>query len=110
LGCEVGWLPQQFLHRADVGARLQQVRGKTVAQGVHRHRFDDLRRSTGQLNGTLHTFFIEVMAPFNTRSRVNRKPGRWKHPKPAPALAKVRVFHRQRIGHLDGGATALPVM
>lgn len=35
---------QQFLHRADVGARLQQMRGEAVAQGEHRHGLDDARQ------------------------------------------------------------------
>ena len=56
-------MPQQFLHRADVGARLQQVRGKAVAQDVHGDGFANARLGYGFLQGTPQSPLIEVIAP-----------------------------------------------
>lgn len=45
-------MPQQRLHRSDVGARLQQVRGERVAQGVNEYRLGntELRHRLLQFN------------------------------------------------------------
>ena len=40
-------MPQQLLHRTNVGARLQQMRGKRVAQRVNRNGFDNARSRHG---------------------------------------------------------------
>ena len=37
------------------------------------HRFDNLRRSTGQLDGALQSFFIEVVPTFDPGAWVNRE-------------------------------------
>ena len=49
---------QQFLHGPNVRASLQKMCGERMAQSVNRHRLDNLRRCTGQLDGTLQAFFV----------------------------------------------------
>ena len=44
---------EKLLHRADIGARLQQVGGKAVAQGVNRNRLANARLGDGLLDSPL---------------------------------------------------------
>lgn len=64
-------VPQQLLHRANVGARLQPVRGEAVAQSVHRNGFANARLCHSLLQCALQSLLIDVMAPPNTRARVH---------------------------------------
>ena len=57
-------MAQKLLHDAEVGAALQQMRGKAVAQGVRANAFVDIRAPRGALDGLLEPGFQDVVAPF----------------------------------------------
>lgn len=59
-------MPQQFLYGADVGPRLQQVRGKGMAQGVDGHVFGQPGLGCRLLDGTLQTLLKKVMTALHT--------------------------------------------
>ena len=63
---------QQLLHRAYVGAGLQQVRGKAMAQRVYRHMFGDSGLRYRQFELPPQAFFKQVAAPLNARARIDR--------------------------------------
>ncbi|MEY2843032.1 MAG: hypothetical protein RI920_1069, partial [Pseudomonadota bacterium] len=97
-GADIG-MTQEFLHGADVIARLQQVRGKGMAQGMRR----GLLTEPGQLNRLakrpLKSHILHMVAPLDTRARTHAEPIRRKHPLPTPGLSVARVLGSQRMGH-----------
>ena len=68
-------MAQKLLHGADVSTCLQQVRGKTVAQGVDRDWLGNTRLSHRQLKRPLHTVFVQMMSPLDATARVYRQRG-----------------------------------
>lgn len=63
-------MAQQFLYGADVGARLQEVGGKAVAQRVHRYGFDDAGQCCYLLQAALQSLFVQMMAALNAAAPV----------------------------------------
>lgn len=59
-------MPEKLLHRADVGARLQQVRGEAVAQGVHGDGLANTSLGHGLFDRPLQPLFKQMMAAFST--------------------------------------------
>ena len=59
-GADIG-MTQQFLHRADVVASLQQMGGEGMAQRVRRRRLVDAGLLRGQLEGTLEVAYHHVV-------------------------------------------------
>lgn len=58
-------MTKQFLNRANVGTRLQQVGGERVTQGVNRYELMNLRRRTSQLDGTLKMLLVQMVSALN---------------------------------------------
>ncbi len=56
---------QQFLHRADVVAALQQVGREGMAQGVRRGRLGNSCLDQGALDGPLQGLFVRMVPPLN---------------------------------------------
>ena len=61
---------EQFLHRADVVATFEQVRGEGMAQRVRRYRLDDARRARRLLDGALHALLVDMVAAHRAGARV----------------------------------------
>ena len=99
-------VPQQFLHRADVRARLQQMRGEGMAPGVYRHRPNDARRRGSQLDGAVQAFYVQMVSSPHPRARIDRSPRRRKHPEPAPAAPRSGYFTASASGTSTHGAPA----
>jgi len=104
--------PSNSWHGADVGARLQQVGGEAVAQGMGGDAPVDARSRHRPLDRALQALFIQVVAAHDVTVRIGRERGRGKHPEPAPRRADLRVLGLQCIRHLHaaalGQAIALP--
>ena len=103
-------MPQQFLHRADVGARLQQVGGEGVAQGVNRDVFGDAGLSHRFFQLAIQSFFEQMMAALDACLRVYGQFGRWKHPESGPTFARSGVFALERVGQKYAAASCGPVL
>lgn len=68
-------MPEQFLHRADVGAGLQQVGGERMAQGVYRYGFGNARQDDRLLEMPAQPLFKYMVTAFDTGLRIDRQPG-----------------------------------
>lgn len=66
-------MPQQRLYGSNIGARLQQVGGKAVTQGMHGHGFENACLGHGHLQGALQTLFEQMVPALDAAARVNRK-------------------------------------
>jgi len=64
-------MAQQFLHRADIVARLQQVRGKGMAQHVAIDAFVNTGLAGGPVNGLLQRAFMNMVAAVLTGTGVD---------------------------------------
>jgi hypothetical protein len=62
-------MAQQFLHGADVMARLQQVRGKRMTQHVWRDRLGDARHARRLAYHALRRLGVDVVAPLHMPAR-----------------------------------------
>jgi lambda repressor-like predicted transcriptional regulator len=60
---------EQLLHRADVIASLQQVRGKGMAQRMRRGRLGDACALHGALEGPLKGLVVQMMAAHHAAAR-----------------------------------------
>jgi hypothetical protein len=91
---------EQLLHSADVGAGLQQVGRKRMAQGMDGYRLGDARARHRLLECPLHPVFVQMVAAFDAGARIDRQRGRREQPEPGPGLAGTRVFdHGARAPH-----------
>ena len=116
MGVDLGRLhaevPQQFLHRAQVGAPLQQVGGEAVPQRVAPHPLVDPGQLRRRLHRALDGRLVGMVPSLDARARVHRQASRRKHPHPGPFLPRLRVFAIERVGHpharLPRGAIRLP--
>ena len=93
---------EQFLHRADVGARLQQVRGEAVTQRVRRYVLLDAGQGSGAPQCARQPLLEQVVAPLDAGGSTARA-RRGEDPVPGPRLAGTRVFRRQCVGQEDAG-------
>jgi hypothetical protein len=64
---------QQLLHGANIGACLQQVRGKAVAQSVHRGVFGNARLHQRSFESATHSLIKQVVAPLHASAWVDRQ-------------------------------------
>ena len=56
-------MAEEILHRADVGAGLQQMRGKTVTKTMRGHAFVQARGASRRSDGVLKGRVQDMMAP-----------------------------------------------
>ena len=61
---------KQLLHRADIGARLKQMRGEGMPEGVWPNMLDDPSFASSDLDCFLYAGLEDVMAANMTRTRV----------------------------------------
>ena len=66
---------EKLLHRADIGARLKQLRGKAVTQGMHRNGLANARVGYSLLDRSLQPLFKQVMAALSACVRVDGESG-----------------------------------
>ena len=62
---------EQFLHRADVVATCEQVRGKRMPQRMRRSRLDGARVAHRLSYSPLNCLILNMMPPNQTRTRIN---------------------------------------
>lgn len=84
---------EQFLHRADVGTRLEEMRRKGVPKAVIRAALCDPELGRSLLERPLNHGSAHVMAPARAGC-VNKRPRRRKHVPPAPRHVGVRIARR----------------
>lgn len=96
-------MAQQFLHGADVAARLKKMGGEAVAQRVGCGRLGDARLPHCALEGALEGVVVEVMARDDATAWIGGQPVLRKEPEPAPAAARPWVLAFQRVRQLDAG-------
>ncbi len=94
-------VPEQLLHRANVIARFQQMRGEAMPQRVRPNRFRDSNASSRFANGSLGHGLVQVMPAPLSRARVSRDGRGGKDPLPTLFAVRVWVFARQGIGKGD---------
>ena len=63
-------MPQQFLHRADIVAILQQVGSETVAKGVAGDALVDPGQASGFLDRFLHAALADVVTAHDAGARI----------------------------------------
>src|SRR5512134_3304865 len=68
-------VPEQFLHRADVGSRFEQVRGEAVAQRVAPDGPGNIRLERGEPDGALERRLVEMVATRVSSGRIDQKAG-----------------------------------
>ena len=106
-------VPKEFLHRPDVVALLQQMRGKTVSEGMATDAFVEPHRTPCLTHSLLQTTLARMMPPGDPGPRVFRQAvGRqdvW--PDPPPAGMRRLAFQRERsIDWANPGATSCACM
>ena len=105
-GADIG-MPQQLLHRANVVTRLQQMRGKRVAQHMGANRLGNPSTACRIAHSALHRGgqhmvpALEQLSGTCIWARVLRAHRRRKHPLPGPAAVGLGVLHGQRMGQID---------
>ena len=62
-------MAQQLLHRANVITRLQQMRGKRMAQHMGRDGLIDIGQPSRLPHGALHGFGVHMVAPLDILAR-----------------------------------------
>src|SRR6202051_4487537 len=87
---------EQFLHRANVRARLEQVGGKAVTKGMATRRLRYARLVHGRLHRALHDFLVSMMADRSACIRIPAQRARREDPLPAPLDCRGGVFARKR--------------
>src|SRR5204863_305452 len=88
-------VPEELLHRSNVGARLEQMRRERMAERVAGYSLRQPSPRRRPTNGTLHDCLVDVMsAPYT--SSVNERARRWKDVRPSPFPFGVGVLPRQR--------------
>jgi hypothetical protein len=93
-------VPEQFLHRADVIARDQQMGRETVPQPMRRDRFRETCGARGACNCALHDLLVQMMTPVHAMCRIDGAAARQKDVLPDPAAPGFRILARQREGHV----------
>jgi hypothetical protein len=87
---------EQFLHRADMAAGLEQVGCKAVPECMAACALNDDRLLDRQLHRTLHGFFMHMVSNRQPRIHVPAKGTGRKHVLPTPLLRQGWVFARER--------------
>jgi hypothetical protein len=100
---------EQLLHRANVVARLQQMRGKGVAQRVRRGRFVNPGLGHGTLERALKSAVRQVVALDQAAARIGGQLCLREEPKPRPTRTGAGVFALQSAGHMNPGMAGVPI-
>ena len=92
------FVAQQFLHRPNIIALLEQLRRKAVSKGMTADAFGEPCHTTGPTDGPLQPTLMGVMAADDPRLWVFRQPVRRKDvlPDPEPASMWILAFQRKR--------------
>lgn len=90
----------QFLHRANVVAAFEQMRGKRMAQCVRRYRLVDAGGARGDADSPLHGLVLHMMATHHPGARIDRQSGRRKNVLPHPFATRLRILAIQREGQI----------
>lgn len=98
---------QEFLHRPDVVAVFEQMRGKAVPEGVRRDGPLNAGGSGREADLALNGIFQNVVAAPGARARIDRWPGGRKNVLPASRQVSIRVLTCERVWQL-GTAVSLP--
>ncbi|MDI3511355.1 MAG: hypothetical protein PWQ61_2120 [Betaproteobacteria bacterium] len=96
--------------RMSVPACLQQVRGKRMPQGVHRHVLGNAGLLHRQLQPARELFFKQVMPSDGAGDRVGGVLGCGEHPEPGPGLAGPGVLALQCMRQVDTALSGRPVL
>src|SRR5262245_22096841 len=103
-------MAEQLLDRANVVARLEEMRREAVAQRVRRRRLDDSGAAHGTLHRPLHALLLELMAPPPPRPRIPRQRAGRENILPTPVARRARVLPGERKGQLDLAVSGEPVL
>ena len=79
-------MSKEFLHRANIGAALEQMRRERVAQGMDRNRFGNASLSYGLLELPIQPLFKQVMAAHHAGLWGGRQLGVPGKPKTRPSF------------------------
>ena len=96
---------EEFLHRADIRAAFQQVRGETVAERMWTHSLRQPRRQGRFLDRALQRLFVPVVASAQAAAGIERVAPGGEHPLPRPLESGpgvlcpqgMRQVHRRQL-------------
>lgn len=86
------FVPQQFLHGAEVIAVFEQRSGKGMAQGMTTHGFDNASVPRGRADGAVQHRLVQVMTPSVAGAWIDGNLPGGKHLLPAPFLGRIGIF------------------
>src|SRR5579859_799213 len=90
-------MAKQFLHRADVIARLQQVRCKAMPECMTTRGLSNACLADRRLHGTLHGSLVNVVSSRVSRIDIPAQRGGREYVLPAPLGREGRKFALQRL-------------
>jgi len=95
------FVAQQFLHRPDIVALLEEVRRETMPEGMAADAFVEPHRTPYLTHSLLQTTLTRVMAADDPRAWVFRQTvgGKDVWPDPEPAGMRILAFQRERYIH-----------
>ena len=91
---------EQFLHRADVGASLEQVGGKAMAQRVRGHWLVEAGLARGAAHRRLQHLLVDVVASAHASERIQRNARGRKQVLPSRLGRRVGILACQRVGQV----------
>jgi hypothetical protein len=94
---------QKILNRSNIIPVPYQVRREGMAEGMAGGRAAYLGVPDGLLDGSLDDRLVQVMAPFDFRTRVTAEAICRESPLPAPFPAGRRILPLESIRHVDAG-------
>jgi hypothetical protein len=103
-------VPEQFLHRADVVAGLEQVRGERMPQRVAARRLGDAGRAHGPRHRALQPFFVDVVAANRAVAGIARALHRREQVLPRQFARRVRILARQRMRQVHADPRGVQVL
>src|SRR5512145_2720743 len=96
---------EQRLDGANVGAALQQMRGKTVPECVGTDLFGQSSPARRCLDRLVDHTRVHMMTPHNTRQRISRHIAGGEQILPSPLLSSARVFAAERVREIHLAST-----
>src|SRR5262245_5214383 len=102
-------MAELFLHGANVGAALEQMGRKGVAQRVTARGLRDTCAAYGCLYGALHGTLVEMMASPDPGARIHARAVSDKDVLPAPFGRCVRILPGERVRQIDGADACFSV-
>ena len=95
------FVPEKFLHCANIIAGFEQVGGEGVAKGVGRDGLIYFCETGSAFDGFLQAGLVDMVAAFGMGHRVNREFVGREDVLPDPFAAGVGVFQREGVGQVD---------